>query len=60
MTCIRSMPHVLIERKKSCSNAAAQISEIFSLQSMIPKKPVLGLVSEDGHRFSEKIVLKTK
>jgi len=49
VTCIHSLPHVLIEGKKVCGGTK---SENFSFQSMIPNKV--------GSGFREKIMLKTK
>jgi hypothetical protein len=48
VACIHSLPHVLIERKKSGSQAAAQISEKISLE-------------HDPEKWTpEKIMLQTK
>src|SRR6516164_1812573 len=47
MTCIHTLPHVLIE-----GSSGAAKSEIFSFQSMIPKKLAPDLI-RSGHWFSE-------
>jgi hypothetical protein len=56
MKCIHTLPHVVIEGKKS---SVAAKSEIFSSHSLVPKKLALDLI-RGGHWFSENKFAKAK